>query len=278
MKLANLDGRAVIVSGEGATDVAQASDGRFGPGIQSVYDEWSAFRSFAAGLSTEGAEPFDPDRLGPPADPRQVFAIGLNYRAHAEETGRETSPIPATFTKWPSSLAGPYADVSLQGELIDWEVELVVVIGTRAHHVAAADGWSHVAGVTVGQDISDRRVQKAAGNQFSLAKSFSGYGPMGPWLVTPDELPDPDNLALSCTIDGETMQDGRTSDLIFDVANLVAQLSAVLPLLPGDVIFTGTPNGVGVARTPMRFLQAGELLESTIEGIGTIRNRIVART
>ncbi len=132
-----------------------------------------------------------------------------------------------------------------------------------------------MAGITIGQDISDRHLQFAAGAQFSLGKSRRGYGPIGPWIVTPDELDNPDDLAFGCSVNGETMQDARTSDLIFDVPHLIAELSAVLPLT-GDVIFTGTPAGVGVARKPPRFLQPGDTLETWIEGIGTIRNRIVS--
>ena len=183
--------------------------------------------------------------------------------------------VPATFTKYPASLAGPYDDVEIVGGSIDWEVELVAVIGQRADRVDEADAWTHVAGVTVGQDISDRHLQFAAGAQFSLGKSRRGYGPMGPWLVTPDEVPDPDDLSLGCAVDGEKVQDARTSDLVFSVPRLVAELSAVVPLLPGDVIFTGTPAGVGIARKPPRFLQHGNVVESWIEGIGTIRNRCI---
>jgi 2,4-diketo-3-deoxy-L-fuconate hydrolase len=204
-----------------------------------------------------------------------VFAIGLNYRSHAEESGMEVPGVPATFTKFPASLAGPHDDIELGGGAVDWEVELVVVLGTRADHVDEADAWPHVAGLTVGQDISDRVLQFAAGGQFSLGKSRRGYGPMGPWLVTADEVPDPDDLALGCAVDGETVQDARTSDLIFGVPRLIAELSGVLSLLPGDVIFTGTPAGVGAGRQPPRFLQPGEVVESWIEGIGTIRNRCV---
>ena len=181
--------------------------------------------------------------------------------------------VPATFTKFPASLAGPFDDIELGAPAVDWEVELVAVIGRHADRVAEADGWAHIAGLTVGQDISDRQLQFAAGGQFSLGKSRRGYGPLGPWVVTLDEIPDPDDLALGCSIDGETVQDARTSDLIFGVPRLVAELSAVLPLLPGDIIFTGTPAGVGATRQPARFLQPGETLESWIEGIGTIRNR-----
>ncbi len=141
--------------------------------------------------------------------------------------------------------------------------------------MAETDAWSYVAGLTVGQDISDRHLQFAAGAQFSLGKSHRGYGPLGPWVVTPDELPDPDDLALGCSVNGEMVQDARTNDLVFNVPRLIADLSAVLPLLPGDLIFTGTPAGVGVARQPPRFLQRGHVLESWIEGIGTIRNRCI---
>jgi 2-keto-4-pentenoate hydratase/2-oxohepta-3-ene-1,7-dioic acid hydratase in catechol pathway len=183
--------------------------------------------------------------------------------------------VPATFTKFPASLAGPFDDIEIVNGTVDWEVELVAVVGTRADRVGESDAWSHIAGLTVGQDISDRTLQFAAGSQFSLGKSRRGYGPMGPWLVTPDEVPDPDDLALGCSVDGETVQDARTSDLIFSVPRLVAELSSVLPLLPGDVLFTGTPAGVGATRQPPRFLTAGQELVTWVEGIGTIRNRCV---
>jgi 2-keto-4-pentenoate hydratase/2-oxohepta-3-ene-1,7-dioic acid hydratase in catechol pathway len=205
-----------------------------------------------------------------------VFAIGLNYRAHAEESGMDIPTVPATFTKFPASITGPFADVEIPAPTTDWEVELVAVIGIEADRVAEADAWSHIAGVTVGQDISERTLQFAAAGQFSLGKSYRGFSPIGPWIVTPNELADPDDLELGCSVDGATMQSSRTSDLIFNVPQLVAELSAVLPLWPGDIIFTGTPAGVGVTRRPARFLQPGEVLESWIEGIGTIRNRMIA--
>jgi len=283
MKLANLNGRATLVRDHGGIDVADASDGRFGPHVQGLYDDWEAFRSFAAGLAPDAAAPVDVDSavgttaLGSPVPtPRQVFGIGLNYRAHAEESGMAVPSMPATFTKFPACLTGPYDDVALSGGTVDWEVELVVVIGTRAVQVDEPAGWAHVAGLAVGQDVSDRTVQFAAGGQFSLGKSFPGYGPIGPWLVTSDELDDPDDLALGCTIDGEKVQESRTSDLVFGVPRLIAELSAIVALLPGDVIFTGTPAGVGFTRKPARFLQPGETVESWVEGVGSIRNRFVA--
>lgn len=273
MKLANVAGRAALVLGDEIADLETVSGGRFGPDPMDTYARWAELRELATGV-TSGTGPLVEADLGNPVPaPRQVFAIGLNYRSHAEESGMDLPAVPATFTKFPESLTGPFADVELVGGANDWEVELVAVIGTQADRVAEADGWAHVAGVTVGQDISDRHLQFAAGAQFSLGKSRRTYGPLGPWVVTTDELPDPDDLALGCSVDGETVQDARTSDLIFSVPRLVAELSAVLPLLPGDVIFTGTPAGIGATRQPARFLAPGEVLESWIEGVGTIRNR-----
>ena len=280
MKLANHDGRATLVTSTDApvrgVDVARASDGRFGPDLPAVFDEWPAFRAVAGELASTGtpATLEEVQLAAPSPEPRQVFGIGINYKAHAQETGAPLPARPATFTKFPSCLTGPFATVELPEGTVDWEVELVFVIGARAARGAAADAWAHVAGVTIGQDLSERGLQFAAGAQFSLGKSFPGFGPTGPWLVTPDELADPDDLGLGCAVDGETVQDARTADLIFDVPHLVEELSHVLPLLPGDVCFTGTPSGVGVTRQPPRFLRPGQLLESWIEGIGTMRTRL----
>lgn len=276
MKLASVNGRAALVLGDEIADVATACDGRFGPDPMALYDEWDVFKDFAATVSSATGPLVDADLCNPVPQPRQVFAIGLNYRSHAEESGMAMPEVPIVFTKFPASLAGPYDDIEVVGDTTDWEVELVVVIGRVADRVATGDAWSHVAGVTVGQDISDRHLQFAAGGQFSLGKSRRGYGPIGPWVVTPDELNKPDDLALGCSVNGETMQDARTTDLIFDVPQLITELSAVVPLLPGDVIFTGTPAGIGVVRKPPRFLQPGDTLQSWIKGIGTIRNNIVA--
>jgi 2,4-didehydro-3-deoxy-L-rhamnonate hydrolase len=201
MKLANVDGRATIVVGSDdapmGIDVARASGGRFGPAPLACYDDWREFCVFAAACDVPADVVIEEASLGAPSPtPRQVFAIGVNYRAHAEESGLAVPSIPATFTKFPACLTGPHAHVRLPSAAVDWEVELVVVIGEAAVDVPADDAWNHVAGVTIGQDLSERVVQFAAGGQFSLGKSYTGFGPMGPWLVTTDELADPDDLEL----------------------------------------------------------------------------------
>ncbi len=275
MKLANHQGRAVLVLGDEVADVEQASRGRFAPDPMAPYEDWDAFADVAAGVTAGTGPLVETDLRCPVPTPRQVFAIGLNYRSHAEESGMAVPDVPATFTKFPASLTGPFDDVEVVGGSTDWEVELVAVIGRTADRVAEEDAWAHVAGLTVGQDLSDRHLQFAAGAQFSLGKSRRGYGPLGPWVVSVDEVPDPDDLALGCSVDGDKVQDARTNDLVFGVPRLIAELSAVLPLLPGDLLFTGTPAGVGMTRQPPRFLQPGQVLETWIEGVGTIRNRMV---
>jgi 2,4-didehydro-3-deoxy-L-rhamnonate hydrolase len=275
VKIASSNGRAVLVLGDQVADIAAASGGRFGPDPMTVYQGWAAFTEFARTVTTGTSPLIKADLCNPIPAPGQVFAIGLNYRSHARESGMAVPAVPATFTKFPASLAGPFDDIEITGETTDWEVELVAVIGRRADRVGEADAWHHIAGLTIGQDISDRHLQFAAGAQFSLGKSRRGYGPMGPWVVTADELGDPGDLAIGCSVDGHTMQDARTSDLIFSIPRLVAELSAVLPLLPGDVIFTGTPAGIGAVRQPPKFLAPGQVLESWIDGIGTIRNHCV---
>jgi 2-keto-4-pentenoate hydratase/2-oxohepta-3-ene-1,7-dioic acid hydratase in catechol pathway len=279
MRIANLSGRLTLVTDDTAVDVAEVSDGRFGPDVQSVYDRFDEFRDWAAATMLPAGERFDPAELRSPAPaPRQLFAIGLNYRAHADESGFAAPRSPAVFTKFVSSIAGPCGQVELPDGDIDWEIELVAVIGKAGYRIEEEIAWSHVAGLTAGQDISDRRLQMVGSvPQFSLAKSYPGFTPMGPWLVTVDEFDNPDDLELSCAINGEQMQKGRTSELIFSVPALVAELSAVLPLLPGDVIFTGTPAGVGLARNPQRYLQDGAVLTSNIEGIGDLRQVFVRR-
>ena len=277
MRIANLSNRLVLLQDGGAIDVEEASDHEFSSDPQAVYERWADFCAWA-GETDAAPTDFDPAELAAPVPrPRQVFAIGLNYGGHAAESGLDNPAFPPTFTKFPTCLTGPDAIVELSGTTVDWEVELVAVIGALAQNVAEDDAWSHIAGLTIGQDLSDRTVQlRPPAPQFSLGKSFPGYGPTGPWIVTPDEFDDPDDLALSCTINGEVMQSDRTSGLIFTIPMLVNRLSAITPLLPGDLIFTGTPSGVGGARKPPRFLAESDVLETTIEGIGSIRTRFSA--
>jgi 2-keto-4-pentenoate hydratase/2-oxohepta-3-ene-1,7-dioic acid hydratase in catechol pathway len=279
MKVASVAGRLVLASGDGAVDVADASGGLFGPDIAEVYPRWAEFEAWARNLregpvGAIGSASREPGSFGPPSPrPGQIFAIGLNYRAHADETGRaHPDDYPVVFTKFATSLSGPVTSVTLpHGGTTDWEVELVVVIGKSGHRIDEAAAWSHVAGVTVGQDLSERRLQRSGPvPQFSMGKSYPGFAPTGPWLVTPDEFDDPDDLELACWIDDERMQHGRTRDMIYPVPRLIHLLSQVTPLRPGDLIFTGTPDGVGIGRTPPRFLRAGERLRSRIEGIGEL--------
>jgi len=280
MRIANLSGRLILVSHDRAVDVHEASDHRFSPEPQAIYERWDEFRTWAADADLRTGTPFDPADLGAPAPaPRQLLAVGLNYREHVAEAGYSTPEgMPPVFTKFTSSITGPVTDVMLPEEgNTDWEVELVAVIGRHARDVRAAEAWDYVAGLTIGQDLSERVLQMSGpAPQFSLAKSYPGFSPMGPCLVTPDELSDPDNLNLTCSINGEQVQRGSTQQLIFPVPDLIAKLSAVLPLSPGDVIYTGTPSGVGLGRTPQRWLKAGDELVSSIHGIGELRQRMLA--
>ncbi|MFC8969361.1 fumarylacetoacetate hydrolase family protein [Streptomyces sp. NPDC057094] len=281
MRVANIDGRLVLRRADGYIDVEKASGGRFGPAPQSAFAHWDGFTEWAreaqAGPPGEAVLPgalWDP----PVPRPAQIFAVGLNYRDHVAESGLQDPTEPAVFTKFATSLTGHQHGVSLPEGLVDWEAELVVVVGRHCHRATRETAWSHVAGLTVGQDLSERRLQLTGpAPQFSLGKSYPGFAPLGPELVTPDEFDDPDDLELGCRLeDGEILQKSRTSNMIFDVPELIVRLSAVCPLLPGDLIFTGTPAGVGGARTPQRFLAPGEVLVTWIEGIGTLRNPMLA--
>jgi 2,4-diketo-3-deoxy-L-fuconate hydrolase len=213
--------------------------------------------------------------LAPVPAARNVFGVGLNYRAHAEESGVDLPEKPIVFTKFPSCIVGPTDDVVLNCTAGDYEGELVVVIGTGGRDIAEDAAWSHVLGLTVGQDISDRALQFAAKPpHFDLGKSRDTFGPIGPVVVSPDLFADPDDLLLTCDVNGETRQSTRTSDLIFNVRQLVAYLSAIMTLSPGDLIFTGTPSGVGVAQRT--FLRPGDVISTSVEGIGTMINHCVA--
>jgi 2-keto-4-pentenoate hydratase/2-oxohepta-3-ene-1,7-dioic acid hydratase in catechol pathway len=277
MRILNLSGRlAIDVDGAYAIDVATASDGRFGPDPQSVYRRWNEFVSWASGeLPSSAQVRIDGDALGAPAPrPGQVFAVGLNYREHAAEAGLDLPEIPVVFTKFPSSVTGSRGVIDLPKGSVDFEVELVAVVGREASGVAAADAWSHIAGLTVGQDLSERELQLAgpAPQQFNMGKSFRGFAPIGPALVTPDEFADPDDIEISCALSGVEVQKTRTGDMIFSVPKIVEFLSSVATLWPGDLIFTGTPSGVGWSREPKLLIGPDDELVTSAEGIGQMRH------
>jgi 2-keto-4-pentenoate hydratase/2-oxohepta-3-ene-1,7-dioic acid hydratase in catechol pathway len=279
VRIVNVGQRLVLLDKSGAgLDVEKASDGRFSADPQAIYGQWDEFRDWASGqegradLAVAAA-----DLDAPTPVPRQVFAIGLNYAEHVSESQLSRPGSPTVFTKFQTSITGPNATVELPSTSVDWEVELVVAIGRLAHRVSEDAAYDHVAGFMVGQDLSERVVQLAGPvPQFSLGKSYPGFAPLGPALTTVDELDHPDDLAIGCRLGDEVLQDGRTGDLMFNVPELVSRLSQVCPLLPGDIIFTGTPSGVGNARDPKRFIPPGAVLTSTIEGLGELRNDFVA--
>lgn len=284
MRIANLAGRAVLLRGSNAVDVATASDGRFGPAPLDLFADWNAFFDWAR-ANDDAGDPYDETQLEAPVpDPPQVFGIGLNYRDHAAESGLGLPEHLVVFTKFRSSLAGPFAEVSLPSDKVDWETELVVAIGHETHQIDESAGWDAVAGLAVGQDLSERAVQtRGPAPQFSLGKSYPGFAPYGPAIVTPDEVPDRDALGIRARIEGPTaegradgawtVQDGTTRDLIFPVARIIAELSQIVTLLPGDLIFTGTPAGVGMGRNV--YLAPGDVLTSEIDGVGVLRNTFV---
>ncbi|MGB8197806.1 MAG: fumarylacetoacetate hydrolase family protein [Acidimicrobiales bacterium] len=283
MRLANFDGRATIVTGDGIVEVAGASSGAFSPSVDKCLgqlDKLSAwYNSARPALTLEiSADEFARDeRLGPVVTPQQIFGIGLNYRRHAEETGVKVPTEPMVFTKFVSALCGPNASLPIPGTSTDYEAELVVVIGTSIRNVRVEDALAAVAGYCVGQDYSERDWQyRGAPAQFSLAKSFENFAPIGPWLTTADEVPNPNDLTIATTLNGEVMQRSNTRDMVFSVAELISYLSSVCELRRGDLIFTGTPEGVGRSRQPPVFLQPGDEIVTTIEGLGSLRNVAVA--
>jgi 2-keto-4-pentenoate hydratase/2-oxohepta-3-ene-1,7-dioic acid hydratase in catechol pathway len=281
MRVAVADGRVLLAVGGRGVDVEHASGGAIPPDPDLMLAHWDQLHELSRSVTVAADSPeLSSLRLEAPVPrARQVFGIALNYGAHADESGFERPPIPPTFTKFPSCIAGPNDDLPLPSAKVDWEVELVAVIGRAGQRIAREDAWSHVAGLTVGQDFSEREVQlRPPAPQFSLGKSFPGFGPLGPTLVSVDEFADPDDLELGCTVNGIEVQRSRTSEMIFSVPELIASLSAIVPLGVGDLIFTGTPEGVGFARTPAWFLAPGDEVVSWIENIGEIRNTCTSPT
>ncbi len=273
-RFANVGGRSALVDDDGQWyDLDRLTGGSVGPDPMAALRNPDALHAASGELANATPDgSMDSAAVGAPVPaPRNVFGIGLNYRPHAEESNMELPQRPLVFGKFSSCIVGPTADVELRSETADWEVELVVVIGTAGRDIPAASAWDHVLGLSVGQDISDRRLQFAAKPpHFDLGKSRDTYGPMGPVLVSTDSFSDPTDLELTCDINGDRKQEDRTTSLIFSVAELIEYLSAIITLDTGDVIYTGTPAGVGAASKT--YLKPGDVITSTVEGIGTMVN------
>ena len=208
----------------------------------------------------------------------KLVCIGLNYTDHANETGNPIPKEPVIFMKATSSINGPYDDVILPKASTkgDWEVELGIVIGTKAQYVAEHDALKHVAGYCIVNDVSERAFQMERGGQWTKGKSCDSFAPIGPWMVTADEVPDPQALDLVCEVSGQVMQKGTTRNMIFGCAQIVSYLSHFMTLLPGDIIPTGTPAGVGLGKKPQRFLKADDTMRLTVTGLGEQRQRVLA--
>jgi 2-keto-4-pentenoate hydratase/2-oxohepta-3-ene-1,7-dioic acid hydratase in catechol pathway len=217
--------------------------------------------------------------LAPLQRPPRIFGIGLNYREHAVESKMAVQSVPTVFLKLSSSITGPDSDVLLWPDATqpDYEAELAVVIGKPGHRISKENWREHVFGYTIVNDVSARGVQLAT-SQWTLGKSFPTFTPIGPWIVTADEIADPHNLDIRLTLNDEVMQSANTRDLIFKIPDLIAHISSIVPLEGGDVISTGTPPGVGLGRNPQRWLLPDETMIIEIEGIGTLRNRTRAHS
>lgn len=289
MRLANHGSRLVLLMpdadadgglhGALGIDVHIASGGSIPAEPELSYEHWDEVLELAAD-SPDGAQiTIDRGRLGSPSPrPRQVFGIGVNYADHGAEAGMTLPEVPLVFTKLSTAITGPYGAIPLSTQTVDWEVEIAVVIGRRARDVASSAAWGFVAGVTAGQDLSDREIQwRPEGMpQFSLGKSLAGFAPLGPILVTPDEYPDPDDIELSCLLNGEEVQRSSSAQMLLSIPEIISYLSGIVTLQPGDVIFTGTPAGIGMTRTPPRYLEAGDNLESFVARAGSMTHTFTA--
>ncbi|MBL8905575.1 MAG: fumarylacetoacetate hydrolase family protein [Rhizobiales bacterium] len=211
------------------------------------------------------------------ANPQKFIAIGLNYSDHAAESGLQVPPEPVVFTKQVSCLSGPFDDVTIppKSKKSDWEVELGVIIGTKAKNIAKRDALKHVAGYCTINDLSEREFQAERAGQWTKGKSYDTFGPVGPWLVTADEVADPQKLGMWLDLNGKRVQNGSTATMVFGVAHIVAYLSQFFTLLPGDIITTGTPPGVGMGMKPQRFLKPGDVMRLGIDGLGEQEQRVV---
>ena len=219
------------------------------------------------------------ERIGSPiARPSKIVCIGLNYAKHAKETGANIPTEPILFMKSTTSLSGPYDQIVIPKNSVktDWEVELAVVMGKKASYVSEQDAMQYVAGYVLHNDVSEREFQLERGGTWDKGKGCDTFAPLGPWMVTPDEIPNPHQLRLWLSLNGKMMQDGNTDDLIFNIPQLISYLSHFMTLLPGDVISTGTPAGVGLGFTPNIYLKEGDVVELGIDGLGVSKQKVVA--
>jgi len=225
-------------------------------------------------------EPAGATLLAPVPDPAKIVCLGLNYRDHAAESGMDVPTEPILFSKYATALIGPGAPIVLpeSSQEVDYEAELVVVIGRGGREIPRDRAMEHVGGYAVGNDVSARDWQLGKpGKQWMAGKTFDTFAPVGPAVVTPEEIPDPQALGIRARVNGRTMQDSNTEQLVFGVAEVIAYLSRIFTLEPGDLIFTGTPPGVGMARKPPVWLQPGDIVEVEIDGLGRLRNPVVRR-
>jgi 2-keto-4-pentenoate hydratase/2-oxohepta-3-ene-1,7-dioic acid hydratase in catechol pathway len=229
--------------------------------------------------SGDGRRPLGEVTLGPPVRPAKFYGIGLNYSDHAREANREPTEFPTVFAKMPNSINSPYGDVELPAvsEQLDYEAELAIVIGTRCRNVSTREAPGVVAGYTVTNDFTIRDWQRKT-QQWTLGKSFDTHGPLGPWIVSSDELGDPHNVPFRLLVNGELRQESNTSNLIHNCWKLIAEISTACTLEPGDAIATGTCAGVGAFHKPPKWLQVGDVVRTEFDGIGALENRVVAQS
>jgi 2-keto-4-pentenoate hydratase/2-oxohepta-3-ene-1,7-dioic acid hydratase in catechol pathway len=285
MRLATIEAggrlRAAAWTGEAYVDL-QATDSGLPGSVRGLLDQGKSILSAASQAARR------PNAVKLPAtqvkmrapilDPPKIICLGLNYRDHAAESGSPIPKEPILFSKYATAIIGPEQPIVLPpvSQEVDYEAELVIVVGRRGKNIPVSAAADYVAGYTIGHDVSARDWQlKKDGKQWMVGKTFDTFAPIGPYLVTADEIPDPHNLPIRLRLNGRTMQDSNTNQMVFKVGDVLAYLSQVFTLEPGDLIFTGTPPGVGFARNPPVFLKGGDIVEVEIEGLGVLRNPVV---
>lgn len=276
---ANINNRSALVQGEAFFDLSTITNGAVSSDPMKAIQNSDLLHHYATQLDDYESSGLiaEANVSAPIPQPRNSFGVGLNYQLHVEEAASKTPNTPMVFTKFPSSICGPTDAVIMRSDECDYEGELLVVIGKDGKDIPDEEAWSHVLGLSVGQDFSDRGIQyKDQPAQFNLGKSFDTFGPTGPYLVSTDSFADPNDLQIVTTVNGEVRQNDRTSNMIFDIPTLISYISSITSLAAGDIIFSGTPEGVGFRNGS--FLKDGDIVETTIEGIGTMRNRCVRGT